>query len=822
MILKRIVDVVLSGAGLLLATPLLAAITLILKLESRGPVLYRCKRVGRFGEIFEMFKFRTMVHNADSIDCRLCCNRDVRVTRFGKLLRRTKLNELPQLINVLIGNMSLVGPRPEDPKFVSHYADKWEIVFRVKPGIVGPNQVVYRNEEDLLEQSRDPERLYIEELLPKKLELDIEYARNRNLWGDISLLVQGVYITIFGSKRFLRIFRNRDLLTRVAEDSILAVLAYFLAYYCRFETINLHHIIPNMAILVAINPFVFGGVGLYRRAARFFSVSDLSLVVKAVVISVMLLLVGNWFFVSARGNSRAVALSYPLILICLMSGTRLLRRLILEKKEMGAGDNEEARNVLIYGAGRVGVETAKRLQFEPGLNVLGFVDDDPGVQDLTILGLKVLGTGSDLPFLKTLHNVERIFVAFKSPSTEQLNKVRRCCNEAGLTQVLIRSSVPGCTSAPFIVSESFRRIRISDQLEMTEVPLNTASLRPLLEDATVAVDGAGDQVGEQLCRELLRLKVGKLVLIDSCPQKLHKVANIVESTRHHSTRLHAHLVPDGYPDLYQHFLAQYDLAAVILNRPGRPANNLASNGTALFLLHFVETVRRADAVNRLGCRCLSFVSPFLKDSLSPQEKALHLLSEHYVRAVGEAFSSARMHSGVIRVANVLEADCDLFHNDFGTAVGDGASSAFRFISARYAARIVLNSLPLYQNGDTFVESASQPYLLRALIDQYLQILANSNNAINSDKDRNLIATRPSFRDEAILSCCEKTSVCDVLALTRPDLPDVTGLQLMAERNRRYLDQSAQFLIGEFISFLGKKFELLLHNGIQVRYRLDAA
>ncbi len=351
MILKRLVDIAVSVTSLLLAAPLLAIIALIVKLESRGPVLYRCKRVGRYGETFDMFKFRTMVDNADTIDRKLCCHHDVRVTAVGKVLRRTKLNELPQLLNVLKGDMSLVGPRPEDPKFTCNYKDKWEIVLQVKPGIVGPNQVVYRNEEDILEQCRDPESLYVQELLPKKLQLDMEYARKWSLWWDMSLLARGLYVTVFGSGRVFHVFRNRELFARLSEDSCLAVIAYFLAYFFRFESINFHYILPNVLILIAVNLFVFAGLGLYRRAARFFSVSDLFLLVKAAIISAALLLAGNKFFLSAQGNSRAVALSYPLILICLMAATRVVRRLVLERREIGEAQDDQAKNVLIYGAG---------------------------------------------------------------------------------------------------------------------------------------------------------------------------------------------------------------------------------------------------------------------------------------------------------------------------------------------------------------------------------------------------------------------------------------------------------------------------------------
>ena len=170
-------------------------------------------------------------------------------------------------------------------------------------------------------------------------------------------------------------------------------------------------------------------------------------------------MVGNKLFLGWQGHSRTVFLCYPLILMCLMTGTRLLRRIVLERKELEPDEIVPTKNVLIYGAGRLGVETAKRLHFEPGLKVIGFVDDDPKIRQQTILGLKVLGAGSDLPFLKSLYNMEQIFVAFKSPRPAQLSKVRRHCSETGLTEILVRSSVPEPQFRPFVVTNSFRRVR---------------------------------------------------------------------------------------------------------------------------------------------------------------------------------------------------------------------------------------------------------------------------------------------------------------------------------------------------------------------------
>ena len=203
---KRISDVVLAGLGLLLTWPLFLVIALLIKLDSRGPVFFRQERVGKDGRPFRIFKFRTMVNDAYRLGPKLTQKRDPRVTRIGQILRWLKLDELPQLLNVLRGDMGLVGPRPEDPHFVRLYTPRQRAVLAIRPGIVGPSQILGRDELELYPEGVDTEEYYISHILPAKLETDLEYVRHANLWHDLTLLVRGITVTILGSikPRYLR------------------------------------------------------------------------------------------------------------------------------------------------------------------------------------------------------------------------------------------------------------------------------------------------------------------------------------------------------------------------------------------------------------------------------------------------------------------------------------------------------------------------------------------------------------------------------------------------------------------------------------------
>ncbi len=198
---KRIFDLIFTVPGLIVLLPFFVLIALWIKLDSKGPVFYRQERVGRYGETFKIYKFRTMVKNADKIGGAITIGDDPRITKSGKFLRKYKIDELPQLINVLKGEMSLVGPRPEVIKYVNLYTSEQKEVLNLMPGITDPASIKYRNENILLAASRDtyeasydPEQVYIQEIMPDKIRINLEYASRATIFTDFKVIVK----TIFG------------------------------------------------------------------------------------------------------------------------------------------------------------------------------------------------------------------------------------------------------------------------------------------------------------------------------------------------------------------------------------------------------------------------------------------------------------------------------------------------------------------------------------------------------------------------------------------------------------------------------------------------
>lgn len=192
LIIKRIFDIAASTVGLIILLPILIIVSICIKLDTKGPVFFKQKRVGKNKKVFEIYKFRTMITDAEKIGKQITIGNDCRITKVGKFIRKCKLDEFPQLINVLKGEMSLVGPRPEVPRYVELYDEYQEQILLVKPGITDYASIEFRNENDILAESMNPEETYIEEIMSSKIELNMKYIKNISLLEDIKLILSTI------------------------------------------------------------------------------------------------------------------------------------------------------------------------------------------------------------------------------------------------------------------------------------------------------------------------------------------------------------------------------------------------------------------------------------------------------------------------------------------------------------------------------------------------------------------------------------------------------------------------------------------------------
>ena len=438
---KRALDFFAALAGLVAVSPVFAIIATLIKLDTRGPVFFRQERAGPNGTTFRIFKFRTMIVGAYRSGARLTVKRDPRITSVGHFLRWSKLDELPQLLNVLLGDMSFVGPRPEDPYFTNFYAPEFRPVLAAKPGIIGPSQMDGRDEiEKYPDQCENVEEYYIHHILPEKLTRDLDYVANATFWGDVRFLVSG-FIHVVLSQVKLRFFsRNRYRFAALGFDMLLMVAAYVLANLIKFDwSLNPDlwaYAGRTLAWVLVLKPPVFVYYGVYQRSTRWLGRRDLASLVKAVSASSALLVIAATFAV--QRHSRAVFVIDWFILLFLVGGARYIIRSV----QSGAARSEERGpfvKVLVAGAGHGGETILRSLLEDPKSRFMpvGIIDHEPHRWGALIHGVRVMGGATDIAMSASLHGVEMVLISLVDLDPVVVREITEACNKLGLEHRLV-------------------------------------------------------------------------------------------------------------------------------------------------------------------------------------------------------------------------------------------------------------------------------------------------------------------------------------------------------------------------------------------------
>jgi FlaA1/EpsC-like NDP-sugar epimerase/lipopolysaccharide/colanic/teichoic acid biosynthesis glycosyltransferase len=515
--IKRLTDVFLSLIGILISIPFLPFIALFIKVDSKGPVFFLCDRVGKDGRLFKMYKFRTMYETPVQLGASLSPADDPRVTRFGRFLRRTKLNELPQLINILIGEMTFVGPRPEAPDLAALYPSYAKGVFRVKPGLVGPNQILGRNEEEWYPPGVDPQQYYIESILPKKLLVDLEYVQQASIFKDVKYIFLGIKETIFRALTWKLILQNKSQIYLLFIDIFFVISSFILANILRFDgqldEIYLLKFLPLLPIFVLIRIACFFYFGLYSTLIRHISNTDIIGIFKGVSIS-STLLISLTFFFDVRTSSRLVFLIDWFFLVFLMSSLRFGLRLFCDWLGQRSNQAIGKKTVLIFGAGEMGflayqfLMTQKKIVYD----IVGFLDDDPGKRYKTLCGKKVLGNYFNIESLVKLYKVDEIFLAVSNMPYYKTIKVIQACQDAKVQYRCLSTLQESIT--PNSYNTSLTEIDVADLVKTQKIEITSRTIRRLLEGKRVLVAGASGALGVELCRQILGFSPQTLIIIE--------------------------------------------------------------------------------------------------------------------------------------------------------------------------------------------------------------------------------------------------------------------------------------------------------------------
>ncbi len=439
----RFLDISVSVVGLLMLLPMLPVIALLIKLDSPGPVFYAGRRVGKNGRPFNMFKFRTMYGTPQPVGGSVSPQGDPRVTPVGLWLRRLKLNEFPQFYNVLRGDMTLVGPRPEAPELAAQYPPEARKVFSVTPGLVGPNQILGRNEEELYPRGVDPVRFYLDELLPHKLGVDLEYIETKSFLKDLKYLLWGMWVTVTGAISRQHLTDNLTQILMLAADTLACLVSFSLAHLVRFEGFPPDEITRSFWLILPFTvltriPLIFY-LGGYQTLVRYLNLKDLLRVFQAVLLGSLLLVVCSFFLGALfQGYGRGVFIIDWLSLTVMLIGYRVFLKRLHQHLMTEATEGQPERVALIWGSGEQGVWCLRYLKqsTDPPYYVVGFIDDEVRLHNKRIDGLKVLGDHHHLEVLVRLYHIQDIFVAAPTNPAGRMARVQELCR--GLNVTLLR------------------------------------------------------------------------------------------------------------------------------------------------------------------------------------------------------------------------------------------------------------------------------------------------------------------------------------------------------------------------------------------------
>lgn len=437
--LKRAFDVAGAAIGLVVCGPVIALVALFVWIDSPGPVIFSQERLGKGGRRFRMHKFRKFPHSLNGGPI-VTVQGDARMTKFGAFIERTKLDELPQLWNILKGDMSFVGPRPETPKYECLFNDGFKKLLEYTPGVFGPNQVAYRNESELYPPDEDPEEFYLKVLFPDKAKRDLEYFQRANFVSDVKWIINGIFVSFVGVVNWRSFFKEEVPL--MAMDASFCALAWTLAHFLR------HGGVPDKGVesylwgMLVFPVIVVSGMllsGLYRRLIDHFSFTDIIQLAQVISVSWLIGVFIHMGFL-VRSSSIFIEVVGGLLALNFVALPRLWRRYYSGRRAIGQVG--EPTKLVIYGASACGLALAHWVELENnGYRLIGFLDDSKKLRNCRISGHPVLGGGGNLKCVHAAHTVNEVWLSVNLHS-EKGRRFERLCDELDINVVNFSEMYP--------------------------------------------------------------------------------------------------------------------------------------------------------------------------------------------------------------------------------------------------------------------------------------------------------------------------------------------------------------------------------------------
>jgi FlaA1/EpsC-like NDP-sugar epimerase/lipopolysaccharide/colanic/teichoic acid biosynthesis glycosyltransferase len=527
---KRAFNLGLSLIALILFAPGLILIAVLIKLTSKGPIFFKQERIGKNFRPFQIYKFRTVETQAGANGQAST----LRVTAIGRFLRTCKLDRLPQLINVLKGEMSLVGPRPEVKKHVDLFRKDYEAILTVRPGMTDFSTIEIRDISLLLSRVDDPEAYYLSTVLPKKIKLAKQYVRQHSLALDLKTLFTSLMTLFLGlpfpfskkentkKKTFKEVIEKyrREIIVLIHTGAILSstALAFLLRFDGKIPSEEFGLMIITLPFVLSLRLAALQYFGLNRGLWRYAGIQDLIHLGGATFVS-SLGIWGSITLLPIEGYPISVFFIDAFLLILLLASLRITKRVYMILTQVGVG----ARRVLVIGAGNAGEMMARDMVQNPSYNrqPIAFIDDDPRKRHSKIHNIPVVGNSHGLEAAVQEVSPDEILIAIPSAGQKEIKGIISRCKSFGLP-IKILPNLTGVLGGKVSINQ-IRNLDIEDLIGRREIEIYDPQVEAKIKGRRVLVTGAGGSIGSELCRQVASFRPEVLILFERSENNLHHI-----------------------------------------------------------------------------------------------------------------------------------------------------------------------------------------------------------------------------------------------------------------------------------------------------------
>ena len=532
----RAFDILFSTLGLLLLSPVFLVLYILIRLESRGGGFYVQERIGKDGVPFGLYKFRSMRCGSDQKGLLTVGERDNRITHLGYFLRRYKLDELPQLFNVLKGDMSLVGPRPEVRKYVEMYTDEQREVLKVKPGITDYASIEYVNENEILGNADDPDKVYIEQVMPDKIKLNMRYIRNQSLieYFKIIFLTFGSIASLGSLSKIANWYFNKKSLPFWCIFLMDCAVVFF-SYLFVYQQFNsgkdllffIEYVTVNILIYLLFYAIGFKLFRTYSGILRYSSFIDLKKVGYAMIWGMLLTLVTQVVF----GHYQALSYICPIYIVvatilatCILWMVRIAVKTIYDVSLASI----DSKYCFIYGVKKGGIAFAKHIRNENPVrfDLRGFVSDDKVEEDKIIMGVRVHPLDDDLIEKMKEEGIEAFLVTpSKANAFRNNEKLQDELMKAGIHIYVTQQAKEwgNLDEEGVEIKPQLTEISIEDLLPRDEIQVDMKSIAQNITGYSIMITGAAGSIGTEIVKQVAQLNPKELVLIDQAETPMHDI-----------------------------------------------------------------------------------------------------------------------------------------------------------------------------------------------------------------------------------------------------------------------------------------------------------